>query len=276
MFGEVIQFVALDFETTGLSPEIDRIVEVGAVRFNASGTELGRFERLVDPGCPMPKAAQRIHGLCDADLAGQPLAAEVLPEFLTWLGEPIASLLLAHNASFDAGFLGRELARLGRDLPSFRIADTLALARRRLPGAPNHRLDTLALLLKLDQCGAHRALADSVRVKGLWLALGGTCDGVVCYPVYDPATSPAVPEGWGPMAEAVASGLRIRMEYAGGTRGDVPREITPRRFVQKGGVAYVLALCHLDDQEKSFRLDRVRHYEIVRPGTNFDPPDQRC
>ncbi len=56
------------------------------------------------------------------------------------------------------------------------------------------------------------------------------------------------------------------MEYDGGSRGPSPREITPRRFLHKGGIAYVVALCHADVFEKSFRLDRVRRYEVLSSG----------
>src|SRR5438874_1510669 len=100
------EWIAFDLETTGLVAEIDRVVEIGAVRFDASGHELGRFERLVDPERPMSPAAQAIHGISDADLAGAPTAREVLPEFLDFLGDPAMTALLAHNAAFDARFLG--------------------------------------------------------------------------------------------------------------------------------------------------------------------------
>src|SRR4051812_28905729 len=171
--GPPTSFVALDLETTGLLAETDRIVEIGAVRFDAGGRELERFERLVNPGRAMSPAAQAVHGLSDADLADSPPASVVLPEFLSFLGAPSGSILLAHNAAFDAGFLGRELSRLGRPAPGHSVVDTLSLARREIPEARDHRLDTLARLLGLDPDGPHRALADSRRVKGLWLALGG-------------------------------------------------------------------------------------------------------
>src|SRR5262245_51098065 len=133
------QFVAFDLETTGLLAESDRVVEVGAVRFDATGLEVGRFERLINPGYPMPTAAQAVHGLGDADLAGAPPAREVLPEFLEFLGDPTESTVLAHNGSFDARFLGRELGRAGLDAPPHTVVDTLALARHRLPQLPSHR-----------------------------------------------------------------------------------------------------------------------------------------
>lgn len=260
------EYVALDLETTGLVAGVDRVVEIGAVRFRADGRELGRFEQLVDPERPMGRGAQAVHGISDADLAGAPTAREVLPAFVAFLGDPGATTLLAHNASFDAGFLGRELARAGRPRPAHAVVDTLALARRRLPGLPNHRLDTLALTLGLDPDGPHRALADSLRVKDLWLALGGPAqppERLVAYPFHDEARVPHAPIGWDGLTDAILRGARVRMEYDGGSRGRGPREVTPRAFVHRGGVAYLIAFCHADAFEKTFRLDRVVRFEVV-------------
>ncbi len=159
------QYVAFDLETTGLVAETDRVVEIGAVRFDASGRELGRFESLVHPERPMSPAAEAIHGISDAALAGAKPARDVLPLFLDYLGEARTTTLLAHNAAFDAGFLGRELALIGRDASAFAVVDTLALARRKIPEARDHRLETLARLFSLNPEGPHRALADSLRVK---------------------------------------------------------------------------------------------------------------
>jgi len=264
------EYVAFDLETTGLMVESDRVVEVGAVRFAADGRELGRFDRLVHPGRPMSPAAQAVHGISDADLAGAPPAADVLPEFLAFLGDPELTTLLAHNAGFDAGFLGRELARLGTPSPGHAVADTLALSRVRLPTQTDHRLDTLARLFGLDTDDAHRALADGLRVRGLWLALGGhgsPAGTLIAYPIADPTVpgGATAPLGWGTIAEAIALGRTVRLEYAGGTRGDAPRSVTPRAFVRRGGVPYLLARCHIDDFEKSFRLDRIARYEVVLP-----------
>ena len=262
------EFVAFDLETTGLFAEADRVVEVGAVRFEGDGRELDRFERLVRPGRPVGPAARAVHEITDEELAEAPGPEVVLPEFVAFLGDPAATTLLAHNAAFDAGFLGAELVRLGRDLPAHRVVDTLALARNRLPSAPDFRLDTLARLLGLDPDGAHRALADARRVRGLWLALGGEPGPdapLLSYPIFDPRRAPPVPTGWDDLAGAMAVGHRVRLEYSGGTRGAAPREVTPRRFAHRGGSAYVVAHCHLDDQEKSFRLDRVLRYEVLDP-----------
>jgi DNA polymerase III epsilon subunit family exonuclease len=264
------EFVAFDLETTGLSADSDRIVEVGAVRFDASGRVLGEFERLVNPLRPSGAMARAVHGISDEELALAETAEFVLPEFVRFLGDPARTKLLAHNAAFDAGFLGRELARLGRPMPGHSVVDTLALARRRWPRIGSHKLDFLARRLNLDPHGPHRALADSRRVRGLWLALdrdqkldANPSRNPLAYPIFDARSPLPAPDGWGPVEEAIGRAEVVRIEYAGGTRGIAPREITPRKFVHRGGVAYLAAYCHIDRKEKQFRLDLVRSFAVV-------------
>jgi DNA polymerase III subunit epsilon len=271
------EYIALDLETTGLMAETDRIVEIGAVRFRSDGQEIDRFQRLVNPQRAMSPAAYAIHGLSDADLADADAAFEVLPAFMSFLGDPCTTALIAHNAAFDASFLGRELGRAGLLAPGHSLFDTLALARRRLPALASHRLDNLARILGLDPAGAHRALADSLRVKAIWLLLGGVSeaeDTLVSYRMFDPKVSDPTPVGWEPLMNAAAQGVTVRIEYDGGTRGSTPRSVTPRRFIQRGGATYLVAFCHLDLFEKSFRLDRIRCVEITNePGVEAVPVD---
>jgi DNA polymerase-3 subunit epsilon len=263
-----IEFVAFDLETTGLSALNDRIVEIGAVKFDATGQVLGEFERLVNPLRPSGAGARAVHGISDAELALAETAEVVLPEFLAFLGDPNRTSLMAHNATFDAGFLGRELARLGQPMPAHAVIDTLAMARRRWPKLRSHRLDFLARSLGLDPHGPHRALTDSRRVRGLWLALELESEVddrqlPLAYPIFDPRSPLPAPQGWGWVEDAILSSSVVRIEYAGGTRGTAPREISPRRFSNRGGVAYIVALCHIDSKEKEFRLDRVKSFAIV-------------
>ncbi len=265
MNSESATFVAIDLETTGLSADLDRIVEVGAARFDARGRELGRFQSLVNPHRPVHPRAFAIHGITDLELAQAETADVVLARFLSWLEESPGSTLLAHNASFDAGFLGAEIARHGLSSPSLVIVDTLPLCRKLVPELSNHRLDTLAASLGLDPGDSHRALADAVRVMGLWLALCKETvpESMVRYPITATDGLPPVPSGWDVLSEAIALGRTVRIAYQGGTRGLAPREITPRRFRHMGGVAYVVAHCHASAIEKAFRLDRVVRCEVV-------------
>ena len=201
--------IAIDLETTGLCADRDRIVEIGAVRFEADGSETGHFQRLVQPGRPMNPSAQRIHGISDRDLAGAPAASVVLLEFLDWINQASPIRLLAHHSRFDAGFLGRALSLAGLPIPSWVLTDTLSLARRRLPKVRCHRLDALVAMLGLEPSGpAHRALADCRRVHSLWKALDGELGPHYGFPIFDPTVASAVPVGFEPLIEAIARRLR--------------------------------------------------------------------
>jgi DNA polymerase III epsilon subunit family exonuclease len=265
------QYIAFDLETTGLNPEFDRIVEIGAVRFDAQGRELGRFEQLIDPRRPLSPGARAVNGLRDADLAGAPVAADVLPEFLAFVGSAAGAPLIAHNANFDAGFLGREIRRAGLPTPPCSVHDTLALARRRLPMLGSHRLERLVHHFRLGATVTHRALGDALMVKDLWIKLDGPnaeARSLVSYPIHDPTSGARPPQGWDALDRAAREGQRVWIVYDGGTRGAGRREISPRQFTQRGGVSYVVAFCHLDAREKQFRLDRIREYEaVVAPGS---------
>jgi DNA polymerase-3 subunit epsilon len=156
-------FTAFDIETTGLDNRLDSIVEIGAVKFNRQG-EIERYSSLIDPGFPMPEAAGKVNNITDAMLAGQPPIQEALPAFLRFASDTV---IVAHNAPFDCGFVNMGLSRLFDDgyvpfpaLPN-RIADTLPLARRLLPGKEHYNLQYLAAALGIKAEAAHRALDDA-------------------------------------------------------------------------------------------------------------------
>ena len=162
-YTEVALFTAFDIETTGLEPKRDRIVEFGALKFDRRGVMV-RYSVLIDPGIPMPPEAGRVNGLTDDMLAGQPPIEEVLPDFLRFIK---ATVIVAHNASFDCGFVNENLARLHRAggvpfpaLPN-KIADTLLLARRFFTGRERYSLQSLASDLGIKAQAAHRALDDA-------------------------------------------------------------------------------------------------------------------
>lgn len=98
------RYVVLDVETTGLSPRYgDRVIEIGAVAIE-DGRMVEEFHALINIESPIPKAVQRIHGITDEMLIGKPKADEVMPRFLDFIK---SSILVAHNARFDVGFISR-------------------------------------------------------------------------------------------------------------------------------------------------------------------------
>ena len=198
------EFVALDLETTGLWAATDRIVEIAAVRFRETGEVLNTFQSLVNPERLVSPGAYAVHGISDLELARAPRACDVLPELLTFLGIAEDGALVAHNASFDAGFLGTELRRAGLGVPPYAMYDTLALSRERLPMLESHRLESVARHFGLDAAGAHRAMADTLLVKDIWLRLGGllSWDRAISFRMFDAREGVALPEGWERAARA--------------------------------------------------------------------------
>ena len=165
-----VEFVAFDLETTGLSPTSCEIIEFGAVRFRLDGEELAHMQQLVDPGCSIPRAATRVHGITDAMVKGKPRVPDVLPGFLEFLAGP-DTILLAHNAKFDVRFLREAKSRVAVGLPGGHVVDTLSLAKRCIRGLPSYQLDHLVNHLGIAESENHRALADARLVMSTFITL---------------------------------------------------------------------------------------------------------
>lgn len=161
-----LTFVAFDFETTGLYPAQDSIVEIGGVKFS-NGSVLGEFQTLVDPQRSIPADAARISGIDDSMVKGQPTLDRVLPEFMEFL---TGSILVAHNAGFDLGFLRTSLERRNLGQVQNVVIDTQQLSRRAFPGQKSYSLQNLASFLNFPPNQAHRALDDSIMCMRLFQA----------------------------------------------------------------------------------------------------------
>lgn len=165
--------IILDTETTGLDPnDGHRIVEIGCLEL-VDRVWTGRtWQQYVNPERAMTDDAYRVHGISDADLADKPKFAEIAEEFLAFVdGAPI----VAHNAAFDMKFLNWELTSIGREpLPMDRVVDTLAIARKRFPGAANS-LDALCRRFEVDNTDRtlHGALIDSRLLADVYYHLVG-------------------------------------------------------------------------------------------------------
>jgi DNA polymerase-3 subunit epsilon len=165
--------IIFDTETTGLDPAAGhRIVEIGCVEILNSIPTGQTYHVYLDPERDMPEEAFRVHGLSAAFLTGKPKFAEIGAEFFAFLGD---AQLVAHNAEFDVRFINAEFARI--DLPAIapnRVVDTLAMARRRHPGAPNS-LDALCQRYGIDNSRRtkHGALLDSEILAEVYAELTG-------------------------------------------------------------------------------------------------------
>jgi DNA polymerase III subunit epsilon len=157
-------FCVLDLETTGGHRTDDMITEIGVVKVRG-GECLGTFHTLVNPGRAIPPQITVLTGLTDAVVHRAPRIETVLGSLIDFLGDAV---FVAHNASFDLGFVRAALVRDDRDEYRPVVVDTAALARRLLRDeVPNCKLGTLASRLRLDHTPTHRALDDALATTDL-------------------------------------------------------------------------------------------------------------
>lgn len=153
-----VTFCVVDLETTGGGPQ-DTITEFGAVKVRA-GQILGEFQTLVNPHTHIPAMITVLTGITDAMVAQAPTLSEVLPSFLEFSA---GTVLVAHNARFDVGFLRRACSQLDYPWPNLEVVDTVTLARQVLlrDEVPNVKLGTLAAYFHTTVTPDHRALDDA-------------------------------------------------------------------------------------------------------------------
>lgn len=151
------RFIYYDTETTGVRSDKDRVVELAAFDPERKRT----FEKLINPGCPIPSEATAIHKITNEMVASAPSFKEIALEFMEFCeGEVI---LIAHNNdNFDLHFMRNEFQRCGMEMPSWKFLDTLKWARRYRPDLPRHTLQFLREIYNIPANNAHRALDDVV------------------------------------------------------------------------------------------------------------------
>lgn len=147
--------VVFDLETTGLDPEVDRIIEIGAIKLDGM-RPVAEFSSLVSTNVELTDDIIRLTGITPEMLVGQPVIEDVLPKFLEFIE---GSILIAHNAEFDLSMIKAACSRVGIDLewPCF---CTLKMARALLPDLENKKLDTLAAHYGLTFESRHRSIGD--------------------------------------------------------------------------------------------------------------------
>lgn len=160
--------VVLDFETTGLSPDMgDRAIEIGAVRL-VNGVVVDRFQELMNPGQRVSSFIENYTGISNAMLADAAPCAEVMRRFANYIGD---DNLLAHNASFDSRFLDAEFKRI-RHRYNGQFLCSLLASRRIFIDATNHKLGTLVSHANIASDGDfHRALYDSEMTAKVWMVM---------------------------------------------------------------------------------------------------------
>jgi DNA polymerase-3 subunit epsilon len=162
-------FGIVDLETTGLSVERSRILEIGIVALQGTRV-LGRWESLVDVGAPVPSGITLLTGIHDELLEGAPCEGDALAAVAAFIAEHKIDVLVAHNARFDRGFLQRAWREHGMEPPLPPFLCSVRVARRYVR-APRYGLDMLIEHLAIPVRARHRALGDAEMTADLWLEL---------------------------------------------------------------------------------------------------------
>lgn len=150
------EYVVFDLETTGFSPDVNQIIEIGAVKVQ-NGKITDRFSTFVNPQVPIPFRIEQLTSINDDMVLDAPLIQDILPEFIDFSKDCI---MVAHNADFDMSFIKKACERL--DIPCQpTIIDTVALARVLLPNLNRFKLDTVAKALNISLDNHHRAVDDA-------------------------------------------------------------------------------------------------------------------
>lgn len=165
--------IVLDTETTGLKPgDGHRIVEIGCVELHNHVSTGITYHQYINPDRAMPTEAFQVHGLSEGFLSDKPSFAEIVGEFLEFIGD---SRMIIHNASFDMGFINAELKAVGfASIPMSQATDTVRMARDKFPGA-QASLDALCRRFNIDNSARtkHGALLDAELLAEVYLELMG-------------------------------------------------------------------------------------------------------
>jgi DNA polymerase III epsilon subunit family exonuclease len=253
------RFAFLDLETTGLSPWFgDRICEVGIVI--SEGKRIReQYQTLVNPERPLSVGAASTNGLTDEELESAPLFEEIGPKVLGLLSDTV---VVCHNAKFDLQFLDKEFKQLGHELQIPNLIDTLMLARGHYE-LPSYSLSYIAEVFELPISVKHRALDGALAARAAFFAM---MDGLKEHKkpldeyigIYN---SPAWPDEGiqlpTELGEAIYGEKRMHIHYVDGKGKETERWITPRQVTGLADYIYLQAYCHLRQDERSFRLDRI-------------------
>lgn len=159
----VKDYVVLDFETTGLRAGADRIIQIGAIKFK-DHEQVETFNSFINPQRHISNFITRLTGISNEMVAVAPTIEKKIPELLEFIGDlPI----VAHNASFDMGFLYALDSIEGIEIPQYKVIDTVKLARKTITQTPNHKLTTLTKFLQLEH-DAHDAIGDCLATAAIY------------------------------------------------------------------------------------------------------------
>jgi DNA polymerase III epsilon subunit family exonuclease len=258
----------VDVETTGASAEFGhRVIEIGICRVEG-GRIVAEYDQLIDPQRKISAGVTALTGISQAMVDGKPTFTQQFPQMLPLLE---GAVVLGHNVRFDLGFLRREFRRCGTELTTalgdgVHVLDTVRIARRRF-GRGGNGLQALAPRLGVRPTVAHRALADAQTTAFVFEKLMEPVGGWTC------CVCDAIREQGGPMGlmpatpresllpleleEALEQRCAVRMEYLDARQKRTERVVEPLTIRRAGGELLLIAWCHMRNDRRTFKLERI-------------------
>lgn len=257
-------FVAFDTETSGAYPVGFDIVEFGAVKWH-QGQEIGRLQLLIKPRELMSDFIIGIHGITNDMVKEMPSMSEKIREIHEFIK---GSVVMAHHAPFDLGFLAADFEKSFLPLPQEPALCTSLLSRKLIHGVENHKLQTLVKHLNIDGGQAHRAYDDAKACLGVaqscfqklgeqtTLAQAIKSQGKNLW-WKDYSLLSLNQTKFKVLMESIIAKKDVDMIYQGGTSRGETRRLTPIGIVRNPDGDYLQAFCHKDKSAKRYYLNRI-------------------
>jgi len=258
--------IGLDLETTGLSPLVDKIIEISAVKLTPGVIEY--FDQLIDPICDIPQKTIDIHGITNDMVKGSPKIEEVLPDFFKFTdGLP----LVAHNAQFDLGFLVFNLHKQELGVENHEVYCSCKYARSSLKNRESYKLSALASELGVNLENAHRALDDAIAGLEVFAhslqernnreeKLGLSSARIFELKDFTHPENMELQDHIRDMIPLVANQELIVMKYKGGTHKNKWRPVQPIALLPLPNGNILYGKCLIADLYKSFALSKIREW----------------
>ncbi|MDO9183663.1 MAG: 3'-5' exonuclease [Bacteriovorax sp.] len=261
--------IAIDLETTGLSPMVDRIIEIAAFKVTPEGISL--YATLINPEIPIPPHTTDIHNITDSMVIDSPKLIDVLEEFKEFLGE---TPIVAHNAKFDLGFIVMGMQRSKIKLSEALIYCSCKMSRITHKEVLNHKLATLVKELNIPLLNHHRALDDAyaslkIFIQGLERLKNSDnlekqksdlkSHGLLfSLDQFDESKAEDLPLHLEELNKLVKEAAVIEIQYSGGTHKNQfrPVKLTSLLNTPDGNILY--ARCLLSDMYKSFKISKIK------------------
>jgi len=255
--------VALDLETTGLSPLVDRMIEISLIKWHSAKTEI--FTSFIDPEMEIPEASIAIHGITNEMIQGAPSVESVLKKYRDFVGD---LPLIAHNAKFDLGFLIFNLHRYQMNFGENDVYCSCQGAKEAFPALTNYKLSTITKELAIKLESHHRAQDDAqacLEVMARAIEVKSDIKPVFKTPDFAKRRFQDLPKALEGLSKKVRQGHVIEIRYKGGTHKNQWRPIQCLSLLPlpQGNVLY--AKCLLSQHYKSFLLHRVELWREVGP-----------